>query len=158
MALRSLSMKNLEWVLTTDLSSVRALSTLAGVPFTSSLSHRASLGPSVPPAALTCRSYPNISRVFQRQFHASYVQLSKDWYQVLGVPRDADAKIIKQAYFKMAKKYHPDSHPNDKNAKERFQEVSEAYDVLSDDDRRREFDLSTEFFNRTSSKTSGETL
>jgi len=78
---------------------------------------------------------------FRSRFHTSSSS-SKDWYKVLNVPRDADPKVIKQAYFKLAKKYHPDSHPNDKNAKERFQEVSEAYDVLSDEDKKREYDAS----------------
>lgn len=82
--------------------------------------------------------------------------MAKDWYKILGVNRDADAKVIKQAYFKMAKKYHPDSHPNDKNAKERFQEISEAYDVLSDDDKKREYDLSNDFFGSRSSRTAGD--
>lgn len=89
----------------------------------------------------------NPLRTFRSHFHTSNHRLaSKDWYQVLGVPRDADAKVIKQAYFKMAKKCHPDSHPNDKNAKDKFQEVSEAYEVLSDEDKKREYDVSTEDF------------
>jgi len=88
----------------------------------------------------------NHLRTFQSSFHTSHLRFNKDWYKILGVPRDADAKVIKQAYFKMAKKYHPDSHPNDKNAKERFQEISEAYDILSDEDKKHEYDISIDDF------------
>ena len=63
----------------------------------------------------------------------------KDYYQILGVPEDADVKAIKTAYRKLARKYHPDlSEEND--AEERFKEVAEAYEVLKDKDKRAEFD------------------
>jgi len=59
---------------------------------------------------------------------------------VLGVGRNASAAEIKKAYRKLAKKYHPDTNPNDKHAEEMFKEVSEAYDVLSDDEKRKMYD------------------
>lgn len=67
-----------------------------------------------------------------------YVQ--KDYYAVLGVAKDASASDIKKAYRKLATSLHPDKNPGDAKAEERFKEVSEAYDVLSDPDRRREYD------------------
>ena len=56
----------------------------------------------------------------------------RDYYEVLGVGRDADAKAIKRAYRKLAKKYHPDMNPGDKQAEQKFKEVTEAYNVLSE--------------------------
>lgn len=66
--------------------------------------------------------------------------MAKDFYQVLGVAKDADAKDIKKAYRKLARKYHPDQNPGDKKAEEKFKEVAEAYQVLSDDGKRKEYD------------------
>src|SRR6202044_784396 len=63
-----------------------------------------------------------------------------DYYQVLGVARGADLKDIKSAYRKLARKYHPDVNPNDKVAESKFKEVSEAYDVLSDPEKRKLYD------------------
>src|SRR6266702_1582398 len=64
----------------------------------------------------------------------------RDYYQVLGVPRTASDKEIRDAYRKLARKYHPDVNPNDKSGEARFKEVSEAYEVLSDRERRRKYD------------------
>tara|TARA_B100000749_G_scaffold122825_1_gene93925 strand:- start:175740 stop:176714 length:975 start_codon:yes stop_codon:yes gene_type:complete len=64
----------------------------------------------------------------------------KDYYKILGVGRDATATDIKKAYRKMAVKYHPDKNPGNKNAEERFKEVTEAYQVLSDPEKKRMFD------------------
>lgn len=66
--------------------------------------------------------------------------MAKDYYQTLGVPRGADEKEIKSAYRKLARKYHPDVNPNDKSSEAKFKEVSEAYDVLSDPDKRKLYD------------------
>lgn len=64
----------------------------------------------------------------------------KDYYQVLGVSRDADEKQIKSAYRKLARKYHPDSNPDDPSAEERFKELNEAYEVLKDPEKRAKYD------------------
>jgi curved DNA-binding protein len=64
----------------------------------------------------------------------------KDYYRILGVSRDASEKEIKTAYRKLARKYHPDVNPGDKSAEEKFKEVSEAYEVLSDKDKRTKYD------------------
>ena len=61
-----------------------------------------------------------------------------DYYKVLGVPRDASAKDIKRAYYQLAKKYHPDTNKGDRDAQKKFQEVSEAYECLSDDTKRKQ--------------------
>jgi DnaJ-class molecular chaperone len=63
-----------------------------------------------------------------------------DYYDVLGVKRGASEKDIRQAYRKLARKHHPDLNPNDKDAEARFKEVSEAYEVLSDKDKRSKYD------------------
>ena len=62
-----------------------------------------------------------------------------DYYEVLGVPRDADQDTIRRAYRKLARKYHPDLN-SDSDAEERFKELGEAYEVLSDTDKRERYD------------------
>ena len=64
----------------------------------------------------------------------------RDYYEVLGVEKGASAEEIKKAYRKSAMKYHPDRNPGDKEAEEKFKELGEAYEVLSDDDKRARYD------------------
>ncbi|KAJ1530694.1 hypothetical protein ONE63_005560 [Megalurothrips usitatus] len=82
----------------------------------------------------------NRSTDCSRGFHTSSSLLRKDYYDVLGVDKKSDAKDIKKAYYQLAKKYHPDTNKDDPNASKKFQEVSEAYEVLSDETKRREYD------------------
>jgi molecular chaperone DnaJ len=72
--------------------------------------------------------------------------LEKDYYKVLGVPKDAPAADVKKAYRKLARKYHPDANKGDAAAEEKFKEISEAYDVLSDEKRRKEYDEARSLF------------
>ena len=67
-------------------------------------------------------------------------EAKRDYYEVLGVSKDADDATIKKAYRQLAKKYHPDMNPGDKEAEKKFKEASEAYAVLSDADKRRQYD------------------
>jgi curved DNA-binding protein len=64
----------------------------------------------------------------------------KDYYDVLGVSRDADEKEIRSAFRKLARQYHPDVNPGDESAEERFKEINEAYEVLSDAEKRAKYD------------------
>ena len=64
----------------------------------------------------------------------------RDYYEVLGVSKDADEDTLKKAYRKLAKKYHPDANPGDKEAEAKFKEASEAYSVLSDPQKRQQYD------------------
>ena len=66
--------------------------------------------------------------------------MAQDYYATLGVERNADAATIKKAYRKLAQKYHPDRNPDDKKAEERFKQITEAYAVLSDPEKRRQYD------------------
>src|SRR4028119_2322552 len=70
---------------------------------------------------------------------------TKDFYRVLGVAENAAADEIKKAYRKLAKQYHPDANPNNAAAAERFKEISEAYSVLSDDEKRKQYDQMRKF-------------
>jgi molecular chaperone DnaJ len=72
--------------------------------------------------------------------------IEKDYYAALGVPQDADASAIKKAYRQLARDLHPDKNPGNTEAENRFKEVSEAYDVLSDPKRRGEYDEARRLF------------
>src|SRR3982751_6684503 len=65
---------------------------------------------------------------------------NKDFYKVLGVEKDAEASAIKKAYRKLARENHPDSKPGNKAAEDRFKQVAEAYDVVGDTAKRKEYD------------------
>uniref|UniRef100_A0A8C9WPJ5 DnaJ heat shock protein family (Hsp40) member A3 n=1 Tax=Sander lucioperca TaxID=283035 RepID=A0A8C9WPJ5_SANLU len=74
-------------------------------------------------------------------FHTSSRLANKpDFYEVLGVSRTATQKDIKKAYYQLAKKYHPDTNPDDPEAKEKFARLAEAYEVLSDEVKRKQYD------------------
>ena len=64
----------------------------------------------------------------------------RDYYDVLGIPKQASNQEIKKAYRKLAKKYHPDTNPGDEEAEKLFKEVTEAYNVLSDEEKRKLYD------------------
>lgn len=64
----------------------------------------------------------------------------RDYYEVLGVSKNAEEKELKRAYRKLAKQYHPDTNQNDKKAEEKFREATEAYEVLSDPEKRKQYD------------------
>lgn len=64
----------------------------------------------------------------------------RDYYEVLGVDKNADEATIKKAYRKLAKKYHPDANPGDKEAEQKFKEATNAYAILSDAEKRKQYD------------------
>ena len=68
------------------------------------------------------------------------MSIKKDYYEVLGINKNADDKAIKKAYRKLAKKYHPDINPGDANAEAKFKEVTEAYEILSNPEKRKLYD------------------
>jgi len=76
----------------------------------------------------------------RRDARGEMARTKSDYYEVLGVPRDADQAAIKRAYRKLAVQYHPDRNPDDPEAEERFKEAAEAYEVLSDAEKRRLYD------------------
>src|SRR3981081_907483 len=67
--------------------------------------------------------------------------IKRDYYEILGVGRDVSADELKRAFRKLAMQFHPDRNPDDPQAPERFKECSEAYEVLSDPDKRRSYDM-----------------
>jgi curved DNA-binding protein len=66
--------------------------------------------------------------------------MARDYYQVLGVSKDADDKTIKKAFRKLAKQYHPDANPDNPDAEQHFKEINEAYETLSDGEKRKAYD------------------
>lgn len=79
----------------------------------------------------------------------------KDYYATLGVSKSATADQIKQAFRKLARKHHPDVNPGDKSAEAKFKEINEAYEVLSDSDKRRKYDQYGQYWNRMESPSGG---
>ena len=71
---------------------------------------------------------------------ATEARLATDYYRILGVPRSADASDIKKAYRKLARKHHPDVNPGNDEAEKKFKEIQEAYAVLSDSEKKQQFD------------------
>ena len=69
-----------------------------------------------------------------------YIEMSDNYYQTLGIKRDASDKEVKQAFRRLARKYHPDVNPGDKASEAKFKEVNQAYEVLSDPEKRRKYD------------------
>nr|AAP88584.1 TID-1 short isoform [Rattus norvegicus] len=105
-----------------------------------------SMGAHGPRALLTLRpgvrltgtkSFPFVCTA---SFHTSASLAKDDYYQILGVPRNASQKDIKKAYYQLAKKYHPDTNKDDPKAKEKFSQLAEAYEVLSDEVKRKQYD------------------
>ncbi|CAH0383380.1 unnamed protein product [Bemisia tabaci] len=92
------------------------------------------------PKDATLRSSNSLGKHPRNQFHTSKSLLGKDYYDILGIPRNASPQEVKKAYYQLAKKYHPDQNKTDPNASKKFQEVSEAYEVLSDDTKRKQYD------------------
>src|SRR5580698_11115070 len=79
----------------------------------------------------------------------------KDYYKTLGVPKTATAAEIKKAYRELARKYHPDANKGSTDAEERFKEITEAYNVLSDEKQRKEYDEARSVFGRFGAPTAG---
>src|SRR5664279_470148 len=72
--------------------------------------------------------------------------IEKDYYKAIGVPKDAKPADIKKAYRKLARQYHPDANKGEAKSEERVKEISEAYDILSDEKRRKEYDEARALF------------
>ena len=79
----------------------------------------------------------------------------RDYFKVLGVDRGADADAIKRAFRKLARQYHPDVNPGDKDAEAKFKEVSEAYEVLSDPEKRKRYEQFGQYWNQAGSGAGG---
>ncbi|MDE5072166.1 MAG: DnaJ domain-containing protein [Trichodesmium sp. St16_bin4-tuft] len=79
----------------------------------------------------------------------------KDYYSILGLTKSASAEEIKKAYRKLARKYHPDMNPDDRKAEDRFKEVNEAYEVLSDSEKRQKYDQFGQYWKQIGSSGGG---
>src|SRR6266700_4451802 len=82
--------------------------------------------------------------------------LEKDYYKTLGVPKTATAAEIKKAYRELARKYHPDANKGSTDAEERFKEITESYNVLSDEKQRKEYDEARSMFGGFRRPTAGQ--
>ena len=76
------------------------------------------------------------------------LQNFRDYYEILGVPRDASIDEIKRVFRRLARQYHPDLNPGDKQAEEKFKAIGEAYEILSDATQRAEYDSYSQFWNQ----------
>uniref|UniRef100_A0A3P9MLK9 DnaJ homolog subfamily A member 3, mitochondrial n=1 Tax=Oryzias latipes TaxID=8090 RepID=A0A3P9MLK9_ORYLA len=124
-------------VLSPDNGEIRRFSTLG----TDRLWCKGSFVCGVAGKALTLRGVKLPNAVSTLLFHTSTPSRSKqDFYQILGVPRTATQKEIKKAYYQMAKKYHPDTNKDDPQAKEKFAQLAEAYEVIGDEVKRKQYD------------------
>ncbi|CDZ96533.1 dnaj homolog subfamily a member mitochondrial-like [Phaffia rhodozyma] len=88
----------------------------------------------------------HLPSLYRRSFHSSPRSFSrspppKTLYQVLGLERSADKKVIKEKFYELSKKYHPDLRPNDESAKQTYLDISSAYDVLGNESKRKQYDL-----------------
>ena len=81
----------------------------------------------------------------------------RNYYELLGVPRDASADDIKQSFRRLARKYHPDLNPGDKIAEDKFKDISEAYEVLSDRSKRSQYNKFTGFWQKNRNKATATT-
>ena len=79
----------------------------------------------------------------------------RDYFKVLGLERGADADAVKRAFRKLAREYHPDVNPNNKEAEAKFKEISEAYEVLSDSDKRRRYEQFGQYWNQSGGASGG---
>ena len=79
-------------------------------------------------------------RIYSKKWMVICMAAKQDYYELLGVARNADATAIKKAYRKLAKKYHPDTNAGDPTAEQKFKDVTEAYSILSDPEKRKLYD------------------